>query len=60
MVWTGEHQVFTVGVYFENNKSVIATQRALWRGTLFRTTTLFLMQILLTCGLSSCEKKQIT
>lgn len=31
MVWTGEHRGFAVRAYFENNKSVIATQRAFRR-----------------------------
>jgi hypothetical protein len=28
MVWTGEHGGFVVEAYYENNRSVIATQRA--------------------------------
>jgi len=28
MVWTGEHRGFAVEAYYENNRSVIATQRA--------------------------------
>ncbi|XP_042856772.1 uncharacterized protein LOC122243317 isoform X2 [Penaeus japonicus] len=31
MVWTGEHRDFAVRAYFENNQSVIATQRAFRR-----------------------------
>lgn len=31
MVWTGEHRGFAVRAYFENNQSVIATQRAFRR-----------------------------
>lgn len=31
MVWTGQHRGFAVRAYFENNKSVIATQRAFRR-----------------------------
>lgn len=28
LVWTGKHRGFTVQAYFENNKSVVATQKA--------------------------------
>ncbi|KAG8227363.1 hypothetical protein J437_LFUL000371 [Ladona fulva] len=31
MVWTGGHRGFAVRAYFENNRSVIATQRAFRR-----------------------------
>ena len=31
MLWTGEHRGFAVRAYFENNQSVIATQRAFRR-----------------------------
>lgn len=35
MVWTGEHQGFAIRADYENNKSLIATQRAFSEGSLF-------------------------
>lgn len=56
MVWTGENQGFASRAYFENNKSLILTQRAFSEGSLFRAKTLFLMQTLFKRGLSELEE----
>lgn len=56
MISIGEHQELSIWVYLENNTSVIATKSAFGKGSLFRETTLSLMQIIFECGLSSLKK----
>lgn len=56
MVWTGEDQGFAIRANFENNKSLIVTQRAFSEGSLFRQKTLFLIQTIFKCGLSELEE----
>lgn len=40
----GERRAFAEQVFFENNKTVISTKMSFGESSLFRTTTLFLMQ----------------
>lgn len=54
VVWIGEHWGFSVGAYFEDNKSVIA--KTFRRRFINCRKTLFLMQILLDFELSICNK----
>lgn len=56
MVWIGKHRGFTVRSYVENKKCVMTSQRAVGEDSLFHATTVFLVQILLNCGLSGWKK----